>query len=91
MEFSNTFKKQTNSSDQQTLILEGKILIEEALKCEFVKINKIFFTKTTKLNLDLYRERLENDHRTKIIQVDEKLMSFLSNVENSQGIIGKRC
>lgn len=65
------------------LLLEGKILVEEALKLNHIKINRVFLVRDkTELSKSL---TVPED---KISYIDENLMKLISDVQTNQGLAG---
>lgn len=90
--YANELFKNIKAKQNKLLMLEGRILIEEALKVDCVAISTIFYTSSIlKLSWSKNenKEFLNNFSKLKMIKINPKLMNTLSQVENNQGLLGK--
>jgi tRNA G18 (ribose-2'-O)-methylase SpoU len=72
------------------VLLESKILLKTALNRKDLNIAKILYVneKLTTDELEYIKAQLNSDD--KIECIGDKLMGKLSNVENNQGVLGKK-
>ena len=70
------------------MLLEGKILVEEALKLNSVELKRIFCVR----NRPELEESILNSGvpKEKISNIDQQLMGLISDVKTNQGITGKK-
>ncbi len=81
-----TTRKNSINETCRYLFLEGKILIDEAIKASnlrgCIEIDKIFHTSNELVNKNIYF--LNNNP----IKINDHILNLWSNVKTSQGIIG---
>ena len=68
------------------VLLEGKILIKEALKVNCVRMERIFYC-----NKDfIFENNLTKNNEVVCHRISEDLMNLISNVKTNQGILGNQ-
>jgi tRNA G18 (ribose-2'-O)-methylase SpoU len=79
----------SRSSDRgRLLLLEGKILLKEVLNLNSIHINRVFYLKN-KLTTEEHQQLTKSIPESQLTEINEQLMNVFSNVETSQGIIGR--
>lgn len=73
------------NSNKKLIFLEGKILLKEAIKTNCVKIESVFFS-----NDDIFLNEIKSANQDAIFnKITQDLMREVSDLETSQGILGK--
>lgn len=75
-------------ADEWLLLIEGKILIEEVLKLDWIGLNRLFYVEEKRSELDKTFQKLEILPE-KTTKIDRNLMSLISDVKTNQGVAGK--